>query len=130
MKARPDRDGERGQALAELAIVVTIIMILAIAVFDLSLGFYNSALVVQGARDGARVAMNCSSTVGQIQSAALATAPSGASVTVAPDPRPTCPPSNSSDTATTVTVSYTHSWILPIWTAGGSQAMAEAAVSR
>lgn len=105
-------------------------MILAIAVFDLSLGFYNSALVVQGARDGARVAMNCSSTVGQIQSAALATAPSGASVSVSPDPRPTCPPSNSSDTATTVTVSYTHTWILPVWTGGNSLSMAEAAVSR
>lgn len=125
-----DARGDRGQALAELALVTTIIMILAIAVFDLSLGFYNSALVVQGARDGARVAMNCSSTVTEIQNAALAVAPSGASASVAPQPRPTCPPNNSSDAATTVTVSYTHSWILPVWTGGGSQAMSEAAISR
>lgn len=110
--------------------VVAIIMFLAVAVFDLSLGFYNSALVVQGARDGARVAMNCGSTVTQIESAALATAPSGASVSVDPGTRPACPASNSSDTATTVTVSYTHTWIIPVWTAGSALTMSEAAVSR
>src|SRR5688572_20993181 len=48
------RSDERGQSLAELALVVTIILVMAIAVFDLSLAFYNSTLIVQGARDGAR----------------------------------------------------------------------------
>lgn len=123
------RSDESGQSLVELALVVTIILVMAIAVFDLSLAFYNSTLIVQGARDGARRAMDCSSSITEIEGAALATAPSGATVAVAPNPRPTCSPSNSNDAATTVTVTFTHVWITPFW-AGNSVSMSETATSR
>src|SRR5687767_7887055 len=103
----PNARGERGQALAELGMVVTIVMIVGVAVFDLALGFFNSTLIVQGARDGARVAMDCSKSITDIENAALAAAPSGSSVVIAPNPRPTCPPSNSSTAESTVTVSFT-----------------------
>jgi Flp pilus assembly protein TadG len=128
------RDGsagpESGQALAELAIVVTIILVMALAVFDLGLGFYNAMLLNQGARDGARVAIDCSTSIGQIQSAALAAAPPGAAVTVAPNPRPACPASNSSDVQTTVTVSYTHQWITPFWGGANSTTITQSAAAR
>lgn len=131
-QTRDQRDhGQRGQALAELALVVTIILVMAVAVFDLGLGFYNSTLIVQGARDGARVAMDCGSTIGEIDAAARAAAPAGTvTVTIAPNPRPACPANNSSDAATTVTVSFTHTWILPFWGGGNSVTMAETATSR
>ena len=128
-RARNER-GERGQALAELGIAVMVSMVVAVAVFDLALGFFNSTLIVQGARDGARVAMDCSKSVTDIQNAALAVAPSGATVVVAPDPRPPCPPSNSSTAETTVTVSFTHNWMLPFWSPGGSANLTETARSR
>jgi hypothetical protein len=128
-RARDER-GQSGQALAELGIVVMVTMFVAVAVFDLALGFFNSTLIVQGARDGARVAMDCNKSVTDIQNAALAVAPSGATVVVVPDPRPTCPPSNSSTAETTVTVSFTHSWMLPFWSTNGTASLTETARSR
>jgi Flp pilus assembly protein TadG len=131
--ARPltaNSQSERGQALAELAIVITIMLVMALAVFDLGRAYYMSMLLNQAARDGARVAMKCDATVGQIQTAALAATPTGSSVTVSPNPRPACPPTMSTTTQTTVTVTYTHNWITPFWGGTTSVAMSEAARSR
>lgn len=129
-RRRSSKQREGGQALVELAIVVTIILVMALAVFDLGLGFYNSMLLNQGARDGARVAVDCSSPVADIQSAALSAAPTGTTVTIAPNPRPSCPPSNSNEIQTTVTVNYTHQWITPFWGGGNSITLTQSAVGR
>lgn len=105
-------------------------LVMALGVFDLGRAYFMSMLLNQAARDGARVAMACDATVAQIQSAALAAAPSGSTVTVAPNPRAVCPPTMSTTTQTTVTVTYTHSWITPFWGGGGSLTMTEAARSQ
>src|SRR5688572_7588752 len=54
---RHARDGERGAALAELAMVVPIMLALLLVVFDLGRGFLAYIAVSDAARDGARVAM-------------------------------------------------------------------------
>ena len=132
VRARPLTENprrERGQALAELAIVITIMLVMALAVFDLGRAYYMSMLLNQAARDGARVAMDCTATGADIQAAALASAPSGSSASYSP-PRAACPPTHSSTTATTVTVTYTHSWITPFWGGATSTVMTESAQAR
>jgi Flp pilus assembly protein TadG len=128
-RAPGERSPERGQALAELAIVITLMLVLALAVFDLGLAFYRSMLLVQGARDGARVAMDCGASAADIHAAALAAAPAGSTAAVSPA-RAACPTNMSSGVTTTVTVSYTHSWITPFWGGVGTFAMQERAYSR
>jgi Flp pilus assembly protein TadG len=54
---RHARDGERGAALAELAMVVPLMLALLLVVFDLGRGFLAYISVANAARDGARVAM-------------------------------------------------------------------------
>jgi Flp pilus assembly protein TadG len=49
--------GERGAALAEMAMVVPIALALLLVVFDLGRGFLAYISVANAARDGARVAM-------------------------------------------------------------------------
>jgi Flp pilus assembly protein TadG len=51
------RDKERGAALAELAMVVPLMLALLLVVFDLGRGFLAYISVSNGARDGARVAI-------------------------------------------------------------------------
>ena len=54
--------------------VVGLLMVMALALFDLGRGIYTYLAIVQGARDGARVAMESSSTDADVRSAALAAA--------------------------------------------------------
>jgi hypothetical protein len=51
------RHGERGAALAELAMVVPVMLILLLVVFDLGRGFHGYMSVTNGARHAARAAM-------------------------------------------------------------------------
>ena len=77
---------QRGQAIAEFAIVVMIMIGMAMVVIDLGRAFDGQVSVTQAARDGARAGMaptvttNAARTTAA-QSAALAVRP-GASVTV------------------------------------------------
>lgn len=48
---------ERGAAVAELAFVVPLMLVLLLVVFDLGQGFLAFVSVTNGARDGARVAL-------------------------------------------------------------------------
>jgi Flp pilus assembly protein TadG len=102
---RSGRERERGQALAELSIVITLMLVMALAAFDLGRAFHAYLTVVQAARDGARVAMDCTKSESDvIQAARDAAAPLTVVVTVN---RPSCPG------AATVTVSYALNSVTP-----------------
>jgi Flp pilus assembly protein TadG len=78
------REHERGQALVELTLVVAILMTMTLSVFDLGRGLQAYLAIIQGARDGARVAMDAGSTDATIRTAALnAAAPFTAVVSIA-----------------------------------------------
>jgi Flp pilus assembly protein TadG len=104
---------ERGAALAELAMVVPIMLALLLVVFDFGQGFLAYISVSNGARDGARVAMQdevaCDSAT--VKDAAR----NGASPynVVVPDPV-------ESDGVCSVTVRLTYSPILPFVTTSWS----------
>jgi Flp pilus assembly protein TadG len=67
-------DRQRGQALVELALVITIILTLSASAFELGRGFYAYLTVIHAARDGARVAMDTGKTDAQIEAAAIGAA--------------------------------------------------------
>ena len=112
-------DRQRGQALVELALVITIILTLSASAFELGRGFYAYLTVIHAARDGARVAMDTGKTDAQIEAAAIAAAePFTVNVSVEPaGPRVA---------GSRVSVSVTHAFqpVLPfvgdlIWGGGG-----------
>jgi len=49
------KDGEKGQALAEFALLVPIFMLLLFAIVDFGMGFYSWITVTNAAREGARL---------------------------------------------------------------------------
>ena len=49
------RDGEKGQALAEFALLVPIFLILLFAIVDFGIGFYSYISITNAAREGARL---------------------------------------------------------------------------
>jgi Flp pilus assembly protein TadG len=73
-RGRDTADGQRGQALVELTLVITIILTLSASVFELGRGFYAYLTVIHAARDGARVAMEAGKTNSQIEATAIAAA--------------------------------------------------------
>src|SRR5215211_6084865 len=79
---RPDRRRkERGTAITELALLVGVICLIAVGVFEFGRVFHTYLSVVNGAREGARSAMDGTNTDTQLQSIA-STAASPVSVTV------------------------------------------------
>ncbi len=52
---RGRRDGEKGQSLAEFAMVVPIFLLLVFAIVDFGMGFHSWITVTNSAREGARL---------------------------------------------------------------------------
>lgn len=50
-----NKDGEKGQALVEFALLVPIFLLLLFAVVDFGMGFYSWITVTNAAREGARL---------------------------------------------------------------------------
>lgn len=78
---RHRRSTERGTAIAELALLVGVICLIAVGVFEFGRVFHTYLSVVNAAREGARAAMDGTMTDSQLQSIA-STAASPISVTV------------------------------------------------
>jgi len=76
MKSRlgESRRDERGQAIAELVLVVGIMLVLALSLFDLGRAAFAYVAIISGARDGARVAMDTGATDTDVRNAALSAA--------------------------------------------------------
>ena len=81
-RGRSSRRAERGTAIVELALLVGVICLIAVAVFEFGRGFHTYISVVNAAREGARAAMDGDKTDTQLQSIA-STAASPVSVSVA-----------------------------------------------
>ena len=107
-RRRPcDRARERGAALAEFALTVSIMLLLLIGLCELGRGFTTYLSVVQGAREGARAAMTSGATDATISATATAAAsPVSVSVTV-----------SHTGAATTVTVNTSFTTIVPLLSA-------------
>lgn len=88
---------------------------MALTVFDVGRAFHTQLIVTQLARDGARVAVDCTKTAEDVRASVL-TAAGGLSptVTVSPDPR-SCPAD-----PTRVTVSVLYQWLTPLGNILGS----------
>jgi Flp pilus assembly protein TadG len=54
LKKRKD-EGEKGQALAEFALIIPVLLILLVGVFEIGYGLNSYLTVVDAARDGARL---------------------------------------------------------------------------
>jgi Flp pilus assembly protein TadG len=52
---RQIKNGKKGQALVEFALIVPIFLILLFAIVDFGMGFYSWITVTNGAREGARL---------------------------------------------------------------------------
>src|SRR4051812_14783523 len=64
-RARP------GQAIVELAFFITLLLMLSMGVYEFGSAFQAQIVVIQAAREGARVAMDVAKTSTQIQAAAV-----------------------------------------------------------
>jgi Flp pilus assembly protein TadG len=91
--------------------VVSVVLLMALSVFDVGRAYQAYMAVAQLARDGARIAADdCNLNDAQIRSAVQAAAGSmTVSVVVTPNPR-----SANCVGSTTVTVHYVHDWITPM----------------
>jgi Flp pilus assembly protein TadG len=72
---------QRGQAIAELALLVGVFCLIAVGLFEFGRGFHTYLSVINGAREGARAAIDGTKTDADLQSIA-STAASPLSVTV------------------------------------------------
>lgn len=52
---RRGKDGEKGQALVEFALLVPILVLLVFSIVDFGMGFYSWIAITNGAREGARL---------------------------------------------------------------------------
>jgi len=69
------RSMPRGQAMVEMSLVITLVLVLSVAVFEFGRAFITYISLVQAAREGARIAMsvddhNTPGTSAQIRAAA------------------------------------------------------------
>ena len=105
-----DRRGERGAAVAELAMVIPMMLLLLVVVFDFGRGFVAYVSIKDGARDGARVALHVDKTCDDDAEPAAedAAAPYAVDVAVA---------WNSTAQSCTVTVTHAYSPVIPYVTA-------------
>ena len=119
---RDRRHKERGAAIAELALLVGVICLVAVGVFEFGRVFHTYLSVVNGAREGARSAMDGTKTDSQLQSIA-STAASPVSVTVTVS-------HSGAQTTVSVSSSFTSSvpFISTVW-GGGALVMSRAFTS-
>jgi Flp pilus assembly protein TadG len=80
-RRRDARRSQRGTAIAELALLVGVICLIAVGVFEFGRVFHTYLSVVNAAREGARAAMDGTKTDAQLQTLS-STAASPVSVTV------------------------------------------------
>lgn len=121
-RRRGRRRTERGTAIVELALLVGVICLIAVGVFEFGRVFHTYLSVINGAREGARAAMDGTMTDAQLQSiASTAASPVSVTVTVA-----------HSGTQTTVSVSSNFTTAVPlvnsVW-GGGALVMTRAFTS-
>jgi Flp pilus assembly protein TadG len=64
---RNKKDGEKGQALAEFALVVPILLILLVGIVEIGYGLNSYLTVVDSARDGARLGSKGSASDDEIK---------------------------------------------------------------
>ena len=105
------RRSQRGQSLAEFAMVVPVFLILLFGVVDFSLGLKAWLTVTNASREGARVLVlgqSCTQVTDQARNVASSLNPP-VTVTITPS---SC--DGSAGDAMTVTVSYTYSSITPL----------------
>lgn len=97
VRGRKGRDGQKGQALVEFALVVPVLLILFLGIMEFGLLMYNQQIITNASREGARygiVARAPRRAPGEIESVVndycgshLVTFGTGTpSVTVTPDP--------------------------------------------
>jgi Flp pilus assembly protein TadG len=118
---RDARDKESGQSLVELALVVALMLAMTMAVFDLGRAFYAYMSVVHAAREGARAAMDCGNTNGDVTAAAANATSLTVSISVSMSACSSDGWSRSGQS--TVTVTHDFQWVTPVidaWTAPGS----------
>lgn len=121
-RRRDRRRNERGTAIAELALLVGVVCLIAVGVFEFGRVFHTYLSVVNGAREGARAAMDGSRTDSELQSiATTAASPVSVSVSV-----------SHSGAQTTVSVSSNFTTSVPlvssVW-GGGTLVMTRAFTS-
>jgi Flp pilus assembly protein TadG len=128
---RAERDKESGQSLVELALVVALMLGMMMAVFDLGRAFYAYMSVVHAAREGARAAMDCGNTNGDVTAAA--TNATSLTVSVSASVAACSSDGWSRSGQSTVTVTHAFQWVTPAigpWTGGSSLAMTSTMRSR
>ena len=67
VKIRKRAEGEKGQSLAEFALLVPVLLILLVGIVEIGWGLNSYLTVVDGARDGARLGSKGSATDGEIR---------------------------------------------------------------
>ena len=105
------RRTDRGQSLAEFAIVVPIFLILVFGIVDFSMALRAWLTVTNASREGARVLVlgqSCSQVTAQSQNVAKGLSPS-VTVTITPS---TC--TGVSGDTMSVSVSYTYKFVTPL----------------
>lgn len=55
IRRRGSKNGEKGQALAEFALLVPLFLLLLFAIVDFGMGFYSWITITNSAREGARI---------------------------------------------------------------------------
>jgi Flp pilus assembly protein TadG len=108
---------ERGQALLETAVILPIILLVSVSIFEFGRAYQTTQVLVNAAREGARVAVLPSSTVDDVQSRVSSYLQSGqlgnhASATVLVDQNVTLAIGASTASASVVTVSYPFSFMV------------------
>jgi Flp pilus assembly protein TadG len=102
---------QRGQSLAEFALVMPVFLILLFGIIDFSLGLKAWLTVTNASREGARVlalGQSCTQVTNQAQAVAHGLTPP-VTVTITPS---TC--QGSSGDAMAVTVTYTYTFVTPL----------------
>jgi Flp pilus assembly protein TadG len=133
MKKR--RHYERGSALAETAVVMTVLLMLMFGIIDFGRALYTYSFVAQLARQGARWAIvrgadscaggidNCNATSAELQTYVQslnegATNASSISATLTTGTSPGCTSGNAPGCTAIVTVTYPFKFLLPFMPSG------------
>jgi Flp pilus assembly protein TadG len=112
LKKRKD-EGEKGQALAEFALIIPVLLILLVGVFEIGYGLNSYLTVVDAARDGARLGAKGSASDADIralivrETERLKDGVAASDVTIARDNTP-------GDSSIEVKVCYDHSLIMGV----------------
>jgi Flp pilus assembly protein TadG len=110
------KDGDRGAAAVEFALVLPILLLLVFGIIDFGRALNAQLTITQAAREGVRLAA-LGYPAAEVQARADAAAPelSGVSVTIAAS----CPPGAGPTADAQVNVSYSFSFITPVGAIAG-----------